>query len=349
MNRAATIALAPLSLLYGAAMSTRSALYRRQTFRADRVAAPVISVGNITTGGTGKSPLVAWIARELSNRGRRVCILTRGYGRSNQHQRVVVSDGQEILSDVAHASDEPMMLAEALRGRAAIVCDADRVSAATWAIENLNSDVLILDDGFQHQRISRDLDIVTVDATNPFGNGWLLPAGDLREPVGGLRRANCIVTTRTGAVEPTDLYERLAELTDAPILKSRTAVTAIRALNPTQPIDEHFLRNTALAAFCGIGNPNAFFEQLRNEGLNVQYTAAFRDHHVYSQTDIDHLTRESREHGAQVLLTTTKDAVKLRELRFELPCYVVETEMEIARADKLLSLIDNAIARQSRS
>ena len=344
MNRAATIALAPLSLLYGAAMTTRSALYRQQIFRTRKVGAPVISVGNITTGGTGKSPLVAWIARELSNRGRCVCILTRGYGRSNQDQRVVVSDGQEILSDVAHGGDEPMMLAEALRGRAAIVCDADRVTAANWAIKNLNSDVLILDDGFQHQRIARDLDIVTVDSTNPFGNGWLLPAGDLREPVGGLRRADCIVATRTGAGQPTDLHGRLAKLTDAPILKSRTVVKAIRGLNSTQAIDEHSLRNTPLAAFCGIGNPNAFFEQLRNEGLGVQYTAAFRDHHVYTQTDIDQLTLESRKRNAQIFLTTTKDAVKLSDLRFELPCYVVETEMEITGADKLLSLIDSAIA-----
>src|SRR5205807_3772813 len=141
-----TVALAPLGSFYGVAMKARRALYRRGIFRVHDVGAPVISVGNITMGGTGKTPLVQWIARELARKKRRVCILTRGYGRQSSGNRVVVSNGREILSDVEQAGDEAFLLAESLRDRAAVICEADRISAARWAVDNLKSDVFILDD-----------------------------------------------------------------------------------------------------------------------------------------------------------------------------------------------------------
>jgi len=181
MNSAATLALTPLSSAYGLAMKARQALYRSGRFRVHDLGVPVISVGNLTTGGTGKTPLVEWIATELAQTGLRVCILTRGYGRRNAGTRVVVSDGNEIISDAARAGDEAALLAERLKGQGAVITDADRVSAARWAVENLQSDVFVLDDGFQHLRVRRDLDILTIDATNPWGNGRLLPSGILRE------------------------------------------------------------------------------------------------------------------------------------------------------------------------
>ena len=156
MNRAASLALAPLSILYGAVVKTRAAFYRNGVFHTHRIAAPVISVGNLTTGGTGKTPLVEWIAQRLAANGRRVCVLTRGYGRPNQNRRVIVSDGNRILGSVDEAGDEALLLAEALEGKAAVICDADRVSAAKWAIEKFGSDVFVLDDGFQNLRIARD-------------------------------------------------------------------------------------------------------------------------------------------------------------------------------------------------
>ena len=163
----------------------RHALYQTGVLRTHRVSAPVISVGNITAGGTGKTPLVEWIARHLAREGRSGCILTRGYGRAHPNQRIVVSDGKTILADASEAGDEALLLAETLLGQVAVVSDADRVSGAQWAIENLKSKFFILDDGFQNLRIARDLNIVTIDATNPWGNG-LLPAGRLREPRRGL-------------------------------------------------------------------------------------------------------------------------------------------------------------------
>ncbi|MFZ0748790.1 MAG: tetraacyldisaccharide 4'-kinase, partial [Pyrinomonadaceae bacterium] len=344
MKRAATIALAPLSLVYGAAVNIRSALYRKGISKTQTVSVPVISVGNITTGGTGKTPLVAWIAGRLAERGHRVCVLTRGYRRANPSKRVVVSDGERIVADTEQSGDEAMMLARSLVGKAAVVCDANRVAGARWAIENLNPDVLLLDDGFQHVRIGRDLDIVTLDATNPWGNGRLLPAGILREPLDSLGRADCVVVTRAGDTIEAGLQERIKQATDAPTFRSTTVISRITPLeSPEREVDRETLRQRPVAAFCGIGNPNAFFRQLRDQGFDLQHTKVFRDHHKYSQTDIDRVTPRATRAGAQAVITTAKDAVKLTSMRFTLPCYVVEIEMQIQESDRLLALIDEAI------
>ena len=348
MNRAATIALSPFGLLYGAVMKTRAALYARRVFRAEQVSVPVISVGNITTGGTGKTPLVEWVANKLAARGLRVCVLTRGYGRENSNQRVVVSDGSRILTDVESAGDEPFMLAESLLGKAAVVCDNDRVAAAQWAIEHLKSDVLILDDGFQHLRLRRDMDIVTIDGTQPFDNGWTLPAGMLREPISSLARADCIVLTRSGDNDNEDLNRQIQTVSDAPILASHTITSRWRSLQSDSPVEITKLRETRVAAFCGLGNPASFFHQLSVEGIQAVHTVAFRDHQRYTQSDIDRLTKESAARGAEALVTTAKDAVKLRLLRFDLPCYVMEIEVQIAGEEILLRLIDKAIARANK-
>ncbi len=344
MNRAATIALAPLSLVYGTAVNIRAALYRTGVFKTQTVGVPVLSVGNITTGGTGKTPLVEWIAGRLADRGHRVCILTRGYRRASSSQRVVVSDGERIVADTEQSGDEAMMLARSLVGKAAVVCDANRVAGARWAIENLKADVLILDDGFQHVRIGRDLDIVAVDATNPWGNGRRLPAGILREPIDSLGRADCIVVTRTADAIDAGLQKRIRQTTGAPTFRSTTVISRITVLDsPQVEADRGTLRQHPVAAFCGIGNPNAFFRQLRDEGFNLRHTEVFRDHHKYSQTDIDRLTQHATDAGAQALITTAKDAVKLTSMRFPLPCYVIEIEMQIQEADTLLALIGEAI------
>ncbi len=346
MNRAATIALAPLSLAYGAAVKLRSALYRKRVFKTHGVSVPVISVGNITTGGTGKTPLVEWIARKLAEREQRVCILTRGYRRANPTERVLVSDGQQIVADIDQAGDEALMLARALLHKAAVVCDADRVAGARWVIANLKPQVLILDDGFQHVRLARDLDIVTIDSTKPWGNGRLFPSGTLRESVEGLKRAGCIVVTRATGDADSRLADQISQASDAPIFRATTVIDKITALGSGDFKSKDALARIPIAAFCGIGNPKAFFRQLRDEGFDVRHTKAFLDHHKYTQTDVDRLTQRSVESGAQALLTTAKDAVKLASIQFTLPCYVVEIETKISEADALLALIEDAIRRK---
>lgn len=351
MSSAAAVALAPLGALYGAITRARLMLYQRGALPVHKIAAPVISVGNLTTGGTGKTPLVEWIARAIAREGRRACILTRGYGRAQERTRVVVSDGERILADAKEGGDEPRLLAERLEGVAAVISDADRVSAARWAIENLRSDAFILDDGFQHLRIARDLDIVTIDATNPWGGGHILPRGHLREPTSGLSRADLIVLTRADQAQDLSSLKKQAERLSrgCPILVARSRTSGARSL--TADADDFFdtsgtgSLSKPVAAFCAIGNPQSFFAHIGGDGHSLRYARAFPDHHFYTQTDIDALEHEAQIRGARFLLTTTKDAVKLRSLRFKLPCYALEVEMEFDDEGKLLDLIREAIRK----
>ena len=184
-----SIVLPPLSLLYGAITRTRLSLYRRGTFHTTKLERPVISVGNITTGGTGKTPLVEWVSRKLAAKGKKVCILTRGYGRKDPHLQVIVSDGYGVLASPSEAGDEPYLLATSLTGQAAVISSADRIAAGQEAIKDFGTDCFVLDDGFQHLRLARDLNIVTIDATNPWGGGTLLPYGRLREKPEGTEQS----------------------------------------------------------------------------------------------------------------------------------------------------------------
>jgi tetraacyldisaccharide 4'-kinase len=346
MNSAASLALTPFSSLYGVAMKARRALYDAGRLRVHELGAPVISVGNLTMGGTGKTPLVEWIARELARTGMRVCILTRGYGRQNAATRTIVSDGNEILASAAEAGDEPLLLAEKLKGQAAVISDADRVAAAAWALKNFQSDVFVLDDGFQHLRVARNLNILTIDATNPWGNGKLLPAGILRESPAELKRADCIVITRADDPNSTESVRReiAAQGNQRPVFCSRMKLRGVRGIQAGQPLAEaDEIKASGVAAFCGLGNPESFFSLLGRAGYRLAYKEVFRDHYRYDQSDVDHLEREARKHGAQILLTTAKDDVKLRSFAFTLPCYVADIAIEIDEEDNLRALIEKVV------
>jgi tetraacyldisaccharide 4'-kinase len=255
----------------------------------------------------------------------------------------VVSDGNKLLALEREAGDEPYLLARNLIGIAAVVSNPDRAAAGEWAIKNLGSEVFVLDDGFQHLRLSRDLDIVTIDATNPWGGGSLLPYGRLREPRAGLSRANCIVVTRTEQVEDTvSLSESVQRLAGAiPVFTSQMMTSGIRRLNG-ETVSNESLRAQPVAAFCGVGNPESFFNQLCQEGYTPVFTRAFADHHDYNQTDLNRLIKEARDHGASRLMTTAKDALKLASLELELPCYVLEIEISIADDARLVKMIQAA-------
>ncbi|HKC66252.1 MAG TPA: tetraacyldisaccharide 4'-kinase [Pyrinomonadaceae bacterium] len=353
MKESQGIILAPLGVLYSAVTRARRALYKRRILKSNKISAPVISIGNITTGGTGKTPLVEWVARAVSREGRRVCILTRGYARKNEGSRVVVSDGEHILADAREGGDEPRLLAESLQGIASVISDADRTSAARYAIEKFKSEVFILDDGFQHLRIARDLDIVTVDATNPWGGERLLPMGRLREPLRELRRADLIILTRAEqAQDILSLRKQTERLSNGcPVILSRTRTKLLRPLTETTESDpfESSLHPSALiphpfVAFCAIGNPSAFFKQIQSDGYKLKLTRSFPDHHAYTQTEVDEIVYEAKQVGAEALMTTVKDAVKLRSLRFDLPCYVLEIELEFDDEEKLTTMLREAIA-----
>ena len=338
-----SIVLPPLSLLYGAVTRTRLSLYRRGTFVTTKLERPVISVGNITTGGTGKTPLVEWVARTLAATGKKVCILTRGYGRKNPHLQVIVSDGYGVLASPLEAGDEPFLLATNLSGRAAVISSADRIAAGREAINDFGSDCFVLDDGFQHLRLARDLNIVTIDATNPWGGGSLLPYGRLRETREGLRRADCIVITRCDQVRSLAALrdEILTFAGDRPIFQSHMRTSRVSSLKNGPGTLSSPAR---LAAFCAIGNPSGFFEHLRRSGYELVLERSYPDHHVFSQDEIDSLTEAAKKAGANSLITTAKDAVKLRTMSFTVPCYVLEIEISIENGDELARMITSAAA-----
>ena len=337
-----SLILPPFSTLYGAITRARASLYERGTFRTVKLARPVVSVGNITTGGTGKTPLVEWVARTLAASGRRVCILTRGYGRRNPNRRVLVSDGTTVFSNPLEAGDEPYLLATNLSGVAAVISDPNRIAAGDGAIKHLLTDCFVLDDGFQHLRIARDLNIVTIDATNPWGGGQLLPLGRLREPIEGLKRADCIVLTRCDQVRDIDhLRLELVRMSgDRPIFESRMSNAGIVDMSDSEKI---MTPAGPVAAFCGVGNPQSFLAQLRQDGFDPVLQRLFADHHIYTQADIDELVTSAEQAGARSLVTTAKDAVKLRALTFAMPCYSLKIEIQIENADEFRRLLMTSV------
>ena len=225
----------PLGKIYGAVAGARNRLYEKGVFESHALGAKTVSIGNITVGGTGKTPLVAFVAETLFEAGEKVCILTRGYGRKNPKKRVFVTDGEKILTDAKNAGDEPFELAEKLLGKAVIISDADRVSAGLWAREKFGITAFVLDDAFQHRKVKRDFDIVCIDATNPFGNGKVLPSGILREPLANLKRADAIVITRANLMEKIEnLKSEISKYTDAPVFISHNEFSKITEINDFQ-------------------------------------------------------------------------------------------------------------------
>jgi tetraacyldisaccharide 4'-kinase len=313
-----------LGKIYGLGAEVRNAMFDRGVIASHSLGAKTISVGNITMGGTGKTPLVAYVAEILADAGEKVCILTRGYARESGG-RVLVSDGSEVLVDAATGGDEPVELARMLLGKAIVVVDADRVTAAEWAKEKFNVTAFVLDDGFQHRRAKRDLDIVCVDATNPFHF--------LREPLRNLDRANAIVVTRADLADSTSVIERLRETNShAPVFR---ADYRLRNFASIHSITDAF-------AFCGIGNPAAFFSMLTREGLKTENSQTFGDHHSYSQADVDQIESMAIDRGCTSLITTAKDSVKLEDLRFSMPCLVAKIEVVIDDPDGFRDLVLSA-------
>ena len=338
MNPVAPLVLPPLSALYGVITRTRLSMYRRGTFKTTKLSQPVISVGNITTGGTGKTPLVEWIARILANNGCRVAVLTRGYGREHPNERVLVSDGQSVFSTPEQAGDEAFLQATSLKGLAAVISDPNRIGAALDAIKHLHTTCFVLDDGFQHLRLARDLDIVTIDATNPWGGGRLLPEGRLREPLSGLERADCIVLTRVDQVtDVSSIQQNLRKFTNCRVFTSRMKARAVTAISDAAPNVE-----TPVGVFCGIGNPQSFFTHVKRESYEPVFTKALRDHQPYSQQLIDSIINEAELAGSRSLLTTAKDAVKLRSLNLRLPVFSLDVEISIDDEAAFKQLILNA-------
>ena len=326
--RAATSAAEPF---YSLAASARNRLFDNGVFRSARLPRPVISVGNITTGGTGKTPLVRWLAARLRDHGKRVAILSRGY-----------------KAAPGSRGDEQLMLDRLLNGPGAsnpvsIVANPDRVAAATALLRDRPEvDLFLLDDGFQHRRVRRDLDLVVISATSPFGYGHVLPRGMLREPIRGLSRAGAFVVTHADAVDPATLAQIEREVrrhnSDAPLYRAAHVQSALRRPDgELMPIAA--LRGCTWFAFCGIGDPQAFSKQLESTGGRRAGFRAFPDHYNYTADDVATLKRDAAAAGADVLVTTEKDWPKLSRLpatgeaKEEVPIWRADVELQFMADD----------------
>ncbi len=336
---------APLKL-YELGVRLRIALYETAYLHPKRLTKPVISVGNITVGGTGKTPLVEYIARYLTDEGHETVILTRGYGRRST-ARVVLNAGQPA-PDWTAAGDEPLMLARRLPD-VKIVVGADRYANGRFAEAAYGCDVFVLDDGFQHLQLGRDLNILVLDATDPFGDGELLPFGRLREPLYALRRADAVVVTRTDrAFDQEQLLGVLSacEVT-APVFFAYHDLVGVHELGTRRPQAQRILVTQPIGVFSALGKPTVFEDDLANLGANIVFTKRFPDHYPYTATDITALVAEAQAAGATRLVTTEKDAVKVEGFDFGgLPVSVVEIKTQFEDEVGLKSLLLRTIVRK---
>ena len=322
-----TILTWPYSLVH----RLRLQAYTRSWVPSKRLPCRVLSVGNLTLGGTGKTPLVEVIAAWLQERGCRVGVLSRGYGRKGGASIVVASDGAQVLCSPEEAGDEPVLLAEHLPG-VPIIVGQDRFAAGMLAVDRFGVDVLVLDDGFQHLSLARDLDILVLDAAHPLGNGRLFPRGDLREPPSALARAGAIIFTRWDPAIPTPALPHLPSPTP-PLFHSRHEPVDLHGLHDGQTLPLASLRNRRVLAFCGIGAPASFRWMLDALGATVVAFRTFPDHHRYTGPELEALSRLAASVRAEMLITTEKDGIRLRQFP-ALPCPVWELRIRARVLDQ---------------
>jgi tetraacyldisaccharide 4'-kinase len=315
--------LTPFAWLYSLALRIRAQMYRSCILKTRHLTRPVVSIGNITVGGTGKTPVTAYIARFLLAQGYRVAVLSRGYGGSLEGQTCVVSDGAAIMLSARECGDEPFLLASTVPGLM-VVIGTDRYSAGQLAIQQLVPDIFLLDDGFQHLRLHRDLNILLLDFSKPFGNNLTLPAGILREPLTAVRRADLVIFTRTPkgkAISP--------DTGGIPWCISRHTIVDLLPLSGDTPVPFSRCLGHKVLAFAGIADPDSFFAGLRAEGLNLVQTLHFPDHVVYNQERCDEISEAMLASGADFLVTTEKDGVKLKSFSQECASRTLLARLEL--------------------
>jgi tetraacyldisaccharide 4'-kinase len=317
---------------YKAAIAARNFLYDRGYFRSYRAPVPVISIGNITAGGTGKTPITIWLCNKLIENNYKTAVLTRGY----KMQKQMLSDEPAVINE--NCPDVK------------IVINPDRVAGAVRAIREFGARVLVMDDGFSHRRLKRDLDIIAIDSTCPFGYAKMLPAGLLREPLQSLKRAHAAILTRcdlAGRSQLNKIEEQILAINpDITLARTVHLPTSARLANGEE-ITINELAGKKVFVFCGIGNPDAFLAQLDDLKLNITGHRVFNDHHQYIQEDITDICEEARYLKADILLTTQKDWVKIAPLKLlEMPfAYLVVKLSFLSQEDKILTLVEKTVNR----
>ena len=327
-----------LSLPYWGVVTLRNGLYDRGLFRQEKLPCPVISVGNLVVGGTGKTPMVILLAKLLREKGCSPAVLSRGYGARTKAPINTVSDGNRILIPWNEAGDEPVLIARSLQG-VPVLTGPRRLLTGRAAIRHLGADILILDDAFQHRALYRDLDIVLIDAARPVGNGRLLPEGPLREPVKALCRAHILVRTGGGR----ELEQPPPVFPETPSFRGFHRPLEIVEGGRLTPAAS--LKGQKVCAFAGIGRPEAFRRSLNELDSEIVAFRPFPDHHPYSRADIDILRKLAAKTRAERIVTTEKDGIRLADF----PDFLAEVSllrigMEIMPADAFAELIFSRLA-----
>jgi len=319
----------PLSFLYGVGVHARVAFYQRGWFKRKRLNAPVISVGNLTVGGTGKTPMVIWLAEKFLGDGKRVAILSRGYRGANG------------------TSDEIELMKFRLQSRVSFGVGKDRFAEGQRLASQQSVDVFLLDDGFQHLRLARDLDILLLDSSQQLGGESLLPAGSLREPISAMSRANLVVFTRTETTP--GAIEAISKLHQFPVFAAATRLLGFRRLGgEITLLSSSEIGKGPFFAFCGLGNPEAFFRDLRNWDLALCGQATYSDHHRYSERDVLAIQAAGKRAGASAFVTTEKDAQNLHERKFaESPVYVAVIDLVVSPEADFRNALDQTLAARA--
>ena len=312
-----------LSCGYYAGLSLHKSLYKMGLLQIKDAPCKVISIGNITVGGTGKTPFALFLSDLLKKEGKRVAVVVRGY--KSRDKGILISDGQDILQGVFQAGDEGYILARRLKG-IPILKAKRRYIAINYAFNHFGADVIVLDDAFQYWALKRDVDIVLLNAEEPFGNGHLLPRGKLREPISALKRADAIVLSRTDDRAAGGWRAHLKEIFDIPIFTADYILESLVSIeNKSYPLD--YLKDTPVLAFCGISRPERFRYTCSKLGVEIKRFIVYPDHYYYRQKDIDFLKKEAEASGLKCLLTTEKDIVKIADCR--LPIFYPKISIEI--------------------
>ena len=358
--------LLSLSWLFTLGVQTRLWLFRHRFFRSHHPACLVISIGNLTVGGTGKTPVVEKFARTLQDHGRRVAILSRGYkskkpplfrrlqrkwlGLERRKPRIV-HDGKRLLLDSRFAGDEPFMLAKSL-GNVIVLVDKDRVRSAIHAIRDMKCDTLILDDGMQYLHLKHRLEICLIDAQAPFGNEYLLPRGTLREPPENLRRASYIFITKTPEKGNAELIERIREYNrTAEIVECRHQPLYLRNLyDPDDRKPLEYLQGRYIAALSGIARPESFEQSLVALGANLEITKSFADHHRFTDRELQEFATRCSRRDLDLIVTTEKDSVRFpsKIAGLETPVYYLRVEIEILSGHESWESLVERISRPQK-
>lgn len=348
-----------LSYLFLTVVSIRYFLYRTGLLRRYPLGTQVISIGNVTAGGTGKTPVTEIFARTLAAEGRKVAILSRGYRRKEApwwqrlftqviEKPLVVSDGRRVLLDSATGGDEPYMLASNLPG-VAVVVDRNRVKAGRYAVNRLGCDTLILDDGFQYQKLKHSIEVVLVDSTNPFGNGNLLPRGILREPVRNLKRADIIFLTKCRGDVSAVKEEIRRYNTTAEIVECNHTPKVMKDVWSREEFPLDWLRDKTVCTLSGIASPKGFENSLRHLGAKVVWCERYADHHRYDASEVLYALNRTADMGADALVTTEKDAVRFPRLETApVKCLYLRIAIEIlVGGESFTQLINRICFRKS--